>query len=99
GAADLVAAAHRGESLSLIEYGRKFIASRNEGQAHDWAVIILRTALEQATEDAESILDDLADEIITEHLAPAHERVLAEAVEVVSSIGAEQITELLNSPR
>jgi hypothetical protein len=41
-AADLVAAAHRGEDLSLIELGQRFIASQTDGRAYDWAVIILR---------------------------------------------------------
>ena len=98
-AADLVAAAHRGESLSLIELGRAFIASQTEGRAYDWSIIIMREALERATEDAESVIDELADEIILEHLQPAHETVLAEAIELVSAIGAAQINELLNSPR
>jgi hypothetical protein len=94
-----VAAAHRGEDLDLIELGRAFIASRDEGQAYDWAIVIMRTALELATEQAESIVDELADEIITDHLQPAHQTVLAEAVEVVTATGAEPINELLNSPR
>jgi len=98
-AADLVAAAHRGVDLDLIELGRKFIASRDEGQAYDWSIIIMREALELSTEQAESIIDELADEIILEHLQPAHQSVLAEAVEVVTSIGAEPMNELLNSPR
>jgi hypothetical protein len=98
-AADLVAAAHRGEDQSLIELGRKFIASRDEGQAHDWAIVIMREALEVSTEQAESIIDELADEIILEHLQPVHKTVLAEAVEVITATGAEPINELLNSPR
>jgi hypothetical protein len=98
-AADLVAAAHRGEDLDLIELGRKFIASRDEGQAYDWSIIIVREALELATEQPESIIDELADEIILEHLQPAHQSVLAEAVEVITATGAEPINELLNSPR
>jgi hypothetical protein len=98
-AAELVAAAHRGEDVSLIELGREFIASRDEGQAFDWSRIIMREALELATEQAESIVDELADEIILEHLQPAHKRVLAAALEVVDAIGVEPITELLNSPR
>jgi hypothetical protein len=98
-AADLVAAAHRGEDLDLTELGRKFITSRDEGQAHDWSIIIMREALELSTEQAESIIDEMADEIILEHLQPAHKSVLAEAVEVVTAIGAESINELLNSPR
>jgi hypothetical protein len=59
----------------------------------------MREALELATEQAESIIDELADEIILEHLQPAHKTVLAEAVEVIMAIGAEPINELLNSPR
>ena len=98
-AADLVAAAHRGEDLNLIELGQRFIANQAEGRAYDWSIIILREALERATEDAESVIDELADEIITERLQPAHKTVLAVAVELVSAIGAAQITELLNSPR
>jgi hypothetical protein len=98
-AADLVAAAYRGEDLDLIELGRAFIASQTEGRAYDWSIIILREALERATEDAEHIIDELADEIILQHLQPAHATVLAEAVEVVTAIGAAQITELINSPR
>jgi hypothetical protein len=98
-AADIIVAAHRGEEIKLIDFGRAFIDSRNEGQAHDWSIIIMREALERATEQAESIIDELADEIILEHLQPAHQSVLAEAVEVVTAIGAEPINELLNSPR
>jgi hypothetical protein len=87
------------ESLNLIELGRAFIASRTEGEAYDWSIIIVRTALELATEDAESIIDELADEIIIKRLQPAHGRVLAEATELVSATGAEPVNELLNSPR
>ena len=36
---------------------------------------------------------NLADEIILEHLQPAHERVLTEAVEVLTAIGAELLNE------
>jgi hypothetical protein len=55
--------------------------------------------LERATEDAEHIIDELADEIILQHLQPAHKTVLAEATELVSATGAEPLNELLNSPR
>jgi hypothetical protein len=51
------------------------------------------------TEDAEHIIDELANGIILEHLQPAHETVLAEATELVSATGAEPLNELLNSPR
>jgi len=42
-------------------------------------------------QDQGSILDECSDEIILEHLQPVHKTVLAEAVELVSAIGAEPI--------
>lgn len=85
-AARLVAAAAAGESLDPAAEARRSVAREEERRLAEQARDVLIVATEQAAARAGQELADLAEVIITDHLAPAHAAVLDDTRELISAM-------------
>ncbi len=81
-AGQVVHAVSNGQTPDLLALGAEFGRVQDQRHAYDQAVAVLRLAVEQAGNLAVNTASDAADRIITEHLRPAHEELLARVREM-----------------
>jgi hypothetical protein len=82
----IVQAAAAGETFDPLKLCRDYHAVTDERRLYDEALAVVRMAVEQAANIAVAAASDATERIITEHLRPAHDDVLAKAAEVAGQL-------------
>ena len=90
-AARVVSATAAGNEPDLLQAGRDLEEADRDRRATERARAVLAAAVEQAAHSATLLAADLTERIITEHLRPVHDDVLAQARQAAEELGGHRL--------